>query len=139
MPIVAFADLPEPNDVTYAEGRLTTRTYASKSFTAAFGQDQGHPSRYIYRVFDEVVTDDDDGWEWTNDVVFTTPGGRKQLQLQVARDFAHQRVAAEQPMPGVIVVPTPMPIGVAIAELAMVAAASDPEEWAGRVVYLPLR
>lgn len=50
MPIVTFADLPEPNEVTYAEGRLTTRTYASKSFTAAFGQDQGHPSRYIYRV-----------------------------------------------------------------------------------------
>ena len=39
MPIVTFADPPEPNEVTYAEGRLTTRTYANKSFTAAFGQD----------------------------------------------------------------------------------------------------
>lgn len=56
MPIVTFADLPESNEVTYAEGRLTTRTYARKGFTAAFGQDQGHPSRYIYRVFDEAVT-----------------------------------------------------------------------------------
>jgi hypothetical protein len=99
MPIVAFADLPEPNEVTYAEGRLTTRTYASKSFTAAFGQDQGHPSRYIYRVFDEVVTDDDDGWEWTNDVVFTTPGGRKQLQLQVAREAGTVRKLRIQKVP----------------------------------------
>ena len=81
MTLLNFGDLPEPNEVTYAEGRLTTRTYASRSFTAAFGQDQGHPSRYIYRVFDEVVTGDDDDWDWTNEVVFTTPGGRKQIQL----------------------------------------------------------
>jgi hypothetical protein len=32
-----------------------------------------------------------------------------------------------------------MPIGVAVAELAAVAVASDPAEWANRVVYLPLR
>lgn len=82
VPIVTFADLPEPNEVTYAEGRLTTRTYASKSFTAAFGQDQGHPSRYIYRVFDEVVTDADDEWDWTNEVVFTTPGGRNSFSCK---------------------------------------------------------
>lgn len=99
MPIVTFADLPEPNEVTYAEGRLTTRTYASKSFTAAFGQDQGHLSRYIYRVFDEVVTDDDDGWEWTSEVVFTTPGGRKQLQLQVAREAGAVRKLRIQKVP----------------------------------------
>ena len=75
----------EPNEVTFAEGRLTTRTYASKSFTWKFGRDVGKPGRYIYRVFDEVVTNDEDDWDWTEDVVMTTPGGRKQLQLQVAR------------------------------------------------------
>jgi predicted nuclease of predicted toxin-antitoxin system len=58
--------------------------------------------------------------------------------IKTMPDFAHQRVATDQPMPGVIVVPTGMPIGVAIAEIAMVAAASDPGEWANRVVYLPL-
>lgn len=85
MPTI-FEDLfIEPNDVTFAEGRLTTRTYASRSFAWQFGQDAGQPGRYIYRVFDEIVTDDDDEWEWTDEVVMTTPGGRKQLQLQVAR------------------------------------------------------
>lgn len=99
MPIVTFADLPEPNEVTYAEGRLTTRTYASKTFDAAFGQDRGYPSRYIYRVFDEVVTDGDDGWERANEVVFTTPGGRKQLQLQVAREAGAVRQIRIQKVP----------------------------------------
>lgn len=94
-----FDDSPESTEVTFAEGRLTTRTYASKSFTAAFGQDEGHPSRYIYRVFDEVVSDDDDDWDWTNEVVFTTPGGRKQLQLQVARSAGAVRKLRIQKVP----------------------------------------
>lgn len=94
-----FDDLPEPTEVTFAEGRLTTRTYAPRSFTAAFGQDQGHSSRYIYKVFDEVVTDDDDDWDWTNEVVFTTPGGRKQLQLQVARSAGAVRKLRIQKVP----------------------------------------
>jgi hypothetical protein len=54
-------------------------------------------------------------------------------------DFAHRRVAEAAAMSGVLVVPTTMPIGTAIAELSTIAAASDPEEWANRVVYLPLR
>lgn len=99
MPILNLGDLPEPNEVTFAQRRLTTRTYASKTFTAAFGQDQGHPSRYIYRVFDEVVTEDDDDWDWTNEVVFTTPGGRKQLQLQVARSAGAVRKLRVQKVP----------------------------------------
>ena len=42
-------------------------------------------------------------------------------------------------MPGVLVVPTTMPIGAAIEELSTIAVASEPDEWADRVVYLPLR
>lgn len=75
----------QPNEVTYAEGRLATRTYATRSFIMKFGQDEGYLSRYIYRVFDEVPTEDADDWDWTSQVIYTTPGGRKQLQLQVAR------------------------------------------------------
>ena len=59
--------------------------YASRSFIAQFAQDAGHPSRYIYKVFDEADSDDSVDWEWTTDVVDTTHGGRKQIQLQVAR------------------------------------------------------
>lgn len=99
MPILTIGELPEPNEVTFAEGRLTTRSYANKSFTAAFGQDQGYSSRYIYRVFDEVVTPDNDEWDWTSAVVFTTPGGRKQLQLQVARSAGAVRKLRIQKVP----------------------------------------
>src|SRR3954449_867384 len=99
MPIQTLSDLPEPNEVTYAEGRLTTRTYASRSFAMQFGRDQGRPARYVHRVFDEVVTEDDDEWEWTNDVVYTTPGGRKQLELQVAREAGAVRKLRIQKVP----------------------------------------
>jgi hypothetical protein len=99
MPILRLSDLPEPNEVTYAEGRLTTRIYASRSFLMAFGRDRGQPARYIHRVFDEVVTEDDDEWEWTRDVVFTTPGGRKQLELQVARSAGAVRKLRIQKVP----------------------------------------
>ncbi|MEX1209819.1 MAG: hypothetical protein WEA35_02975 [Candidatus Nanopelagicales bacterium] len=54
-------------------------------------------------------------------------------------DFAHHRVAELWPMSGVLVVPTTMPIGAAIEELSAIAAASEPDEWANRVVYVPLR
>lgn len=96
---IALGDFPEPDEVTFAEGRLTTRTYVSRSFIAAFGQDSGHPTRYIYRVFDEVITDDDNDWEWTNEVVYTTPAGRKQLQLQVARSAGAVRKIRIQKVP----------------------------------------
>jgi len=59
--------------------------------------------------------------------------------IKTMPDFAHQRVAAGQRMSPVFVVPMGMAIGAAIAELATVAAASDTEEWADRVIYLPLR
>lgn len=59
--------------------------------------------------------------------------------IKTMPDFAHQRVAAGQPMPGAIIVPAAMPIGVVIAELAIVAGASEHREWANRVIYLPLR
>ncbi|MDV3131446.1 Shedu immune nuclease family protein [Mycobacterium sp. 29Ha] len=94
-----FVTPADPNEVTYAEGRLPTRTYATRSFLAQFGRDAGHPSRYIYRVFDEVAAADDDQWEWTNDVVFTTPAGRKQLQLQIARDRGAVRKLRVQKVP----------------------------------------
>lgn len=99
MPI-AFEDFfAEPNEVEYAERRLTTRTYASRSFTWQFGRDSGHPGRYVYRVFDEVESEDDPEWEWSSDVVMTTPGGRKQLQLQVAREAGVVRKIRLQKVP----------------------------------------
>lgn len=59
--------------------------------------------------------------------------------IRTMPDFAHQRVAAGLPMPGIFVLPTMMPIGTAIDELALIVEASDPSEWVDRVAYLPLR
>lgn len=53
-------------------------------------------------------------------------------------DFAYERVAAGQPMPGAIVVDNLLPIGQAIDELLLLADCSLPGEWDNRVVYLPL-
>lgn len=98
MPIT-FEELLEPNEVTWATGRLPTRTYASRSFDMIFGRDAGRRARYIHKVFDESPTDDDDDWEWTKHVVFTTPGGRKQLELNVARSAGSVRKIRIQKVP----------------------------------------
>ena len=82
---LTFGQMPEPNEVTWAKGRHPTRTYATRSFVKAFGQDAGHQARYVHKVFDEVTEEDNDAWEWENHVVATTPGGRKQLEINVAR------------------------------------------------------
>lgn len=92
-------DASPTTEVTYAEGRLTTRTYATRSFTTQFGQDAGHPSRYVYRVFDEHPEPDQEGWDWTMEVVSTSPGGRKQLQLHVAREAGSVRKIRIQRVP----------------------------------------
>jgi antiviral defense system Shedu protein SduA len=82
---IKFEDLFGENEVTYARGRMPDRIYASKSFLAQWGSDAGYPSRYVYKVFDEEVGPDGEDWEWETHVVDTTPAGRKQLQMHVAR------------------------------------------------------
>lgn len=52
--------------------------------------------------------------------------------------FAYERVAEGKPLPGVIVVPNQMPIGVAIEELLLVIQVGAPEDFRDRVVRLPL-
>lgn len=56
-------ELAKPNKVTWATGRLTTRTYVSRSFGMEYGQDAGQSARYIHKVFDEAPTDDEDDWD----------------------------------------------------------------------------
>ncbi|MFA5605899.1 MAG: Shedu immune nuclease family protein [Leucobacter sp.] len=94
-----FGMPPEPNEVTWATGRLTTRIYASRSFSMAFGQDAGQKARFVRKVFDEVSTEDDDEWEWTKTVVSTTPRGRKQIELNVARSAGTVRKIRIQKVP----------------------------------------
>src|SRR5690554_4630154 len=99
MPIIDLNDYRLPNPVTYAQGRLTTRTYVSKSFTTRFGRDAGHPGRYIHRVFDEEEVKDEAGWDWTVHVIYTTPENRKQIELHVAREAGSVRRLRIQKVP----------------------------------------
>lgn len=99
MPI-NFVALNEPNEVDYAQGRQPDRIYVSRSFIAKFAADAGHPTRYVYKVFDEIDEDGgEDNWEWREYLVDTTHGGRKQLQLQVAREAGAVRQIRIQRVP----------------------------------------
>lgn len=82
----------EPNAVTYARGRSPSRIYVSRSFVLAEGRDAGHPARFINRVFDEEPAEmDTEQPEWESMVACTTPGGRKQIEIQVARKAGNIR------------------------------------------------
>jgi hypothetical protein len=93
--------LPEPaNEVTWAQGRLPHRTYISRSFILNLpaSQDNGQPARYITKVFDDppatglaTITEEY--------IVTTTPGGRKQIKLQVAREAGNIRQLLLQKVP----------------------------------------
>ena len=53
-------------------------------------------------------------------------------------DFAFARVLAGNPMPGVYVLDDRMPVRQAIDEILLLIRCSDPGEWTGVVLYLPL-
>ena len=99
MPIV-FDELDNGNEVVWARGRQPDRVYAYRSFIAQFAADAGHPSRYVYKVFDEDARNEPkDDWDWTEQVIDTTHGGRKQIQLQVARHAGAVRQIRIQRVP----------------------------------------
>ena len=52
--------------------------------------------------------------------------------------YAYQRVAAGQPMPGVVEVSSTGSIGRAIEDLLIFADCSRDGEWEGRVIFLPI-
>jgi hypothetical protein len=51
---------------------------------------------------------------------------------------AAQRHSARLPLPGVFMVRQTLPLSVAIGQLEMIWSASEAEEWAGLVTFLPL-
>jgi hypothetical protein len=71
----------------FASQRSTDRFYASKSFTIdrVMSSDHGQPARFVHKVFDNDVESrvDLDGEEW---IISTSPGGRVQVKLLVARE-----------------------------------------------------
>ena len=59
--------------------------------------------------------------------------------VQPVPGFAHQRMRAGEPMPGVIVVPKAIGIGVAIADLHIAVVCGTPADLDQSVLFLPLR
>ena len=94
------------------------------------------PKLDILRVQDTDVfgAADPDVLEWT------ATEGRVLLTHDVSTmtAAAYARVREAQPMPGVVEVPQSMPIGQAIDDILLLAAASRDGEYEGQVLYLPL-
>ena len=53
-------------------------------------------------------------------------------------DYAYERLAAGENMPGVFILNDRFPIGEATREILLIIAVSQQPEWSDRVVYLPL-
>ena len=51
---------------------------------------------------------------------------------------AYARVAAGEPMAGVIVAAQDLPIGVIIEDLVMITQCTETDDWRGQVIFLPL-
>jgi len=84
----ATIDDDDPNETTFAQGRLTGQVYTSDAFPYArpASSDNGNPARFVYQVFDndsesELVLD---GEEYR---ISETPKGRFQFKLIVVRDI----------------------------------------------------
>lgn len=52
--------------------------------------------------------------------------------------YAYERIAAGLPVPGVIVIPTTLPIGQAIEEMLTIIECSEQSEYENQVVHIPL-
>jgi hypothetical protein len=55
------------------------------------------------------------------------------------RQFAYERVARGEPMPGVFEAPLSLPVRQAIDDILLIAQCSEAAEWDGQVRFLPLR
>jgi hypothetical protein len=53
--------------------------------------------------------------------------------------YAYDRVAAGEPMPGVVEVAVGVQLGTVIDDLLLLATASGGGEWEGKILYVPLR
>lgn len=50
--------------------------------------------------------------------------------------LVYERIAAGQPLPGIIFIQTGMALGIVIRKILQIAATDQPEAWSGRVEYL---
>jgi hypothetical protein len=116
-----------------------TRLAADENFNNAIlrGLHQRIADLDIVRIQDTEIAGADDPTmlEWCaneNRILLTH-------DVKTVTAFANERVAQYLPMPGVVEVRKLLPIGQAIEELVLFLLASEPAEWEGLVIYLPLQ
>ena len=91
----------DKTETLYASGRLSGRTYASKTFSIAgeLSRDFGQPARFIYKIFqnneESELTLEGDEW-----LVRETAAGRYQIKLLVAREAGRVKRLWIQRVPG---------------------------------------
>lgn len=92
----------DDDETTFAQGRLDSRTYASKSFplTRTNSPDDGSPARFVCKVFDPA-SESALEWELDSWVVRETPAGRYQIKLLVAREPGNVKELWIQRVPAV--------------------------------------
>lgn len=95
-----------------------------------------YPELDIIRIQDTDIYGAEDSLvlEWT------AREGRLLLthDLRTMPAFAYERIAANRPVAGVVVVAGRLSIGQTIDELALIIGASDSDEWRDCVVTLPM-
>jgi len=100
----SFFSEPE-TDVDFARRRLPERIYASRSFRLGLRQSRDYQqlTRYVRMVLDEPDEPEDlsglPDIERTEYIVDTSPGGRKQIQVQVTRQAGNIRCIEIQKVP----------------------------------------
>lgn len=91
----------------------------------------------------DIVRIQDAGLSGANDptvLAWAAEQGRVLLTNDVTTitQYAYERVAAGQAMPGVIEISRAVPIGVAIDEIILLLECSIADDWEGQVLFLPL-
>jgi len=94
------------------------------------------PDLDIFRVQDVGLAGVDDpdilAWAAANDRIVLTH------DRATLPDYAYERQAAGEKMPGVFILKDRFPIGEATREILLIIAVSEQPEWSDSVVYLPL-
>ena len=114
------------------------RLLADENFNNAIirGVQRRKPEADLVRVQDVGLSGADDPMV----LAWAAGEGRVLLTNDVTTitKYAYARVAAGEPMPGIIEVSRAVPIGIAIDNIVLLIECSIEGEWEGQILYLPL-
>lgn len=96
-----------------------------------------HPKIDIVRIQDENLDGADDP------TVLDWAAAERRILLshdyKTIPGFAMERIEEGLPMPGVFICDTYIGVSSAVEDIALLAEASEDDEWEGKIIYLPLK